>query len=487
MLSRVRRTLRLRRIAVAVTAGAVGSVLVIGAAPAAVADTYSSPATGTHSVIGAILQEYRAVGGPQGRLGYPVTDELPTPRGGGRFNHFQHGSIYWAPGLGAHEMYGAIRGHWASLGWETSVLGFPVTDEFLVGRGGIAQNFTGGSIYWSPQTGAHSVIGAIRQRWGALGWEQGYLGLPVTDEIRLPRGAYQLFQGGAVYWSPASGAHAVRGAIAAKWAETGWENGPLGFPVSDENALPGGASSHFQGGTISWSPDTGAKVVVGAIRHLWAEMGWEGSLLGRPVTDEYSVPGGRQSDFEYGSILWTPLLGAAPDVTVTGSGPGQFPVRVGAARMVVAVESTYTTGYFGVSAYGDGVSLGSLAGASGTYSGTASLNTGQVPVAVTDVHVSSDGLTNWSLNFMPLAWSPLLHSGDTRYDAGREVFHYVGSPTLLRITASNSFSLSVGAYDNRGERIWLKAVSRTPTSGVWYLPPDVYLEVEAAMWELAVD
>ena len=32
-------------------------------------------------------------------------------------------SIYWHPDTGAHEVFGAIRGKWAELGWETGTLG----------------------------------------------------------------------------------------------------------------------------------------------------------------------------------------------------------------------------------------------------------------------------------------------------------------------------------------------------------------------------
>ncbi|MGY1640405.1 LGFP repeat-containing protein [Geodermatophilus sp. SYSU D00703] len=42
----------------------------------------------------------------------------------------------------------------------------------------------------------------------------------------------------------------------------------------------------------------------GAIRARWAELGWERSGLGYPVSDEYEVDGGRRSDFEHGWIRW---------------------------------------------------------------------------------------------------------------------------------------------------------------------------------------
>ncbi len=480
VLSRVRSVLRARRVAAALAVGVLSGVLVVGPAPDAAADTFSSPSTGTHSVGGAILDQYRVLGGPAGKLGYPVTDELPTPRHGGRFNHFERGSIYWAPGSGAHELFGAIRGHWASRGWENGVLGFPVTDEFPVGHGGVAQNFWGGSVYWSAPTGAHSVVGAIRERWGALGFEQGYLGLPVSDEIPLRRGAFGLFQGGAVYWSPTTGAQAVRGAIAARWGQWGYENGPLGYPVTSEIPLgTGGALTHFQGGTISWHPTTGAHVVVGAIRDLWAGMGWEASPLGHPTSSEYSVPGGRRTDFQHGSITWTPQLGAAPDVTVSGWGSQYVNLNVGRAPMLAAITSGPTSHYFGVEARdANDEWAGLLANDVGTYSGTVGLNVGwSVTSPVTGFQVDAD--TSWSMRLMPLAWAPAFGRYQPMNGSGNTVLHYVGTPGTVRITGSGSGYFGVTAYTNSGRYLKLLSNAIAPTSGSWSLPQDVYLEVEA--------
>ncbi len=39
------------------------------------------------------------------------------------------------------------------------------------------------SIYWSPETGAHVLQGGIRKQWIKLGSENGFLGLPTSDEI----------------------------------------------------------------------------------------------------------------------------------------------------------------------------------------------------------------------------------------------------------------------------------------------------------------
>jgi uncharacterized protein with LGFP repeats len=83
----------------------------------------------------------------------------------------------------------------------------------------------------------------------------------------------------------------------------------LGIPVdagvgSAEMALPDGRGSErdYENGAILWTPQTGAFEVHGAIRDLWASMGWERSKLGYPVSDEMDMPGGRLSRFEGGEI-----------------------------------------------------------------------------------------------------------------------------------------------------------------------------------------
>ena len=117
------------------------------------ASIYWSPEHGAFEVHGDIRIKYGRLGGHNGFLGYPVTDELGCPDGRGRFNHFEGGSIYWTPERGAWEVHGDIRGMWSSMGWETSWLGYPVSDEFDI-PGGRASQFEHGRIDWTPSGGA---------------------------------------------------------------------------------------------------------------------------------------------------------------------------------------------------------------------------------------------------------------------------------------------------------------------------------------------
>lgn len=159
----------------------------------------------------AIDEKYAALGGPAGFLGKATSPVTRTPNGKGSFRHFAGGSIYWTAAAGAHEVHGAIRDKWASLGWETGYLGFPTTDETptpdTVGR---FSHFTGGSVYWTPTTGARAVHAKVRDAWQAQGWELGPLGYPVGDTSGVGGAAMSnLFQGGRVDWTASGGAKAV--------------------------------------------------------------------------------------------------------------------------------------------------------------------------------------------------------------------------------------------------------------------------------------
>jgi uncharacterized protein with LGFP repeats len=217
-------------------------------------------------VLGAIRDKWESVGGGRGFLGSPTTNETSTPDGVGRFNHFKGGSIYWTPATGAHVVAGAIRDKWASLGWERGFLAYPLTDEAATPDGvGRYNHFRGGSIYWTPATGAHVVAGAIRDKWEGLDWERGFLGYPLTDETAAADGVgrFNHFQGGSIYWTPLTGAHVVHGVIRDEWASLGSEAGSLGYPTTDVHATPNGQRGDFQGGAVEWDRSTGATEVIG--------------------------------------------------------------------------------------------------------------------------------------------------------------------------------------------------------------------------------
>ncbi|MEU8691584.1 hypothetical protein [Streptomyces sp. NPDC048665] len=139
-----------------------------------------------HQVQGAILAKYQEMGGEKSPLGCPKTDELTTPNGVGRYNTFVGGSIYWSPDTGAHPVWGVIGEKWGALGWEAGSLGFPVSDELTNPDGvGKRQQFQSGTIYWHPtlSDGAHAVSGRIGWVWSGFHWESGAFGYPTSDAL----------------------------------------------------------------------------------------------------------------------------------------------------------------------------------------------------------------------------------------------------------------------------------------------------------------
>src|SRR5207302_1957528 len=214
------------------------------------------------------------------------------PDGVGRFNHFANsGSIYWTPSTGAWSIHGAIRNKWASMGWERSVVGYPVTDETGTPDGIGRFNHFGnnGSIYWTPSTGAWSIHGAIRSKWSSLGWERSFPGYPVTDERSAPDRISRANHfsstrnpnkvDGSIYWTPSTGAWSIHGAIRSKWSSLSWERSFPGYPVTDERSAPNtnAPANHSSAprnpnkdnGSIYWTPSTGAWSIHGAIRAKW--------------------------------------------------------------------------------------------------------------------------------------------------------------------------------------------------------------------------
>lgn len=157
----------------------------------------------------------------------------------------------------------AIGEKYAQMGSEAGILGKSVSDVVDIGNFGFCRHFNGGSIYWTQPTGAHEVHGDIRGKWSSLGWERGFLGYPVSDETGTPDGIgrYNHFQGGSIYWTPSTGAHEVHGDIRGKWSSLGWEQSYLGYPLSDEHDFNAGRISEFQNGSIVWSGEAGAQVM----------------------------------------------------------------------------------------------------------------------------------------------------------------------------------------------------------------------------------
>lgn len=240
---------------------------------------YFHAQVGAHELHGPVRIRWQELGGEAGFLGFPTSDVTPGTdvRSEGVFAHFQGGSIYWAPvprresaftdvtvAASAVLLNGAVsspaprpaptvlntaisrRGIDAGLSRATTGAVSPLLATATVGErlavdvrvDGVVGALTPGILgTFETSAGAYEVHGAIRQKYLALGAEASILGYPRTDETSTPDGVgrFNHFQGGSIYWTPATSAHEVHGLIRDRWATLGWERNPqLGYPISDE-------------------------------------------------------------------------------------------------------------------------------------------------------------------------------------------------------------------------------------------------------------
>ncbi len=210
-----------------------------------------------YPVCGAIRDKYNELGGPGSFLSFPKSDELANPDGVGKRTEFVNGPIYWSPQGGAHPVVNHFFAAWARNGWEAGPLGYPTSDEIVNPDGvGRRQHFESGDIYWKLNE-AYAVRGAIRDKWAESGWEAGYLGYPASEEFVTPDGIGRgaRFEHGMIYWTAAYGAHPVSGGLLIKWELSGYEKGPYGYPIADQQSRGSSWDQDFQFGTMGFPTD----------------------------------------------------------------------------------------------------------------------------------------------------------------------------------------------------------------------------------------
>lgn len=293
---------------------------------------FFSPGTGAHVMQGAILDKYLSLGGPgDGDLGFPDIDE-----GAGRapnsrnvtFSAADDPVIFWTPDTGAHVVRGAINAAWDQVGGSAGSLGVPTEDEVYRGNV-VSQTFTGGQLSWDRSTKAFTTtppeladqLGGVRipgdatseidAARRAAGGPLGPLGAaqgpaePVAGD-----GLVQTFDGGKIFYSPATGANVLTGQVLAKYESVGGPGGDLGFPKANEADGGLAPASRFAAFTaadepvIFWTPDFGAVIVRGAMNAAWSTLGGATGTLGAPTADQTESDDVVTQKFANGAISW---------------------------------------------------------------------------------------------------------------------------------------------------------------------------------------
>lgn len=226
-------------------------------------------------------------------------------------------------------------------------MGACLSPEYETANGGRAQDFTNGRAYWHPRTGAQFVWGRIGARYHEVGGPSSPLGYPKTSEMATPDGdgRYVHFENGSIYWTHETGAYLVMGDFMNLWGNEGWEKGRLGYPTSDRRDVPGGVVQDFQGGQIVKSAAGAPQVVLGAIGAAYRAGGGAEGPMGFALTGENDIrDGGKFQRFEHGNIYWSAASGAhgVPDGAImdhwgtTGWENGPFGYPVGPQKQIPA-------------------------------------------------------------------------------------------------------------------------------------------------------
>ncbi|WP_448497182.1 sunset domain-containing protein [Mycolicibacterium thermoresistibile] len=292
---------------------------------------FFTPQTGAHFMQGEILAKYESLGGPaDSDLGFPTLSESPGRVGPDSrnviFSAPDRPVIFWTPDTGARVVRGAINLAWDRLGGSAGVLGVPAEDEAYRGDV-VTQRFSGGEISWNRKTREFSTVppeladqladldvpqnptAEINAARRAAGGALGPLGAKEGDEYPIgDDGVAQDFTGGTIFYSPATGAHVLTGQVLEKYRSVGGPEGDLGFPISGEH--DGGAGGRMAGFAaadepiIFWTPDYGAVIVRGAMKAAWDKLGGAAGELGVPVDDQTEDGDEITQRFSGGSITW---------------------------------------------------------------------------------------------------------------------------------------------------------------------------------------
>lgn len=293
---------------------------------------YFTPDTGAHSMQGAILAKYEALGGPaESDLGFPTIDEGPGRAPGSRNSTFSASDnpvIFWTPETGARVVRGAINAAWDQLGGSTGVLGVPAEDATYDGAV-VSQKFTAGELSYDSKTKTFTTVppdlagqltnlavpddpmAAIDAARRAAGGPLGPLGAAQGEPYPIGVDGYgQDFVNGKIFYSPNTGANVVTGQVLAKYESVGGPEGDLGFPITSEadgGVAPASRMSSFAAKDkplIFWTPDHGAVIVRGPMHAAWQKLGGATGEIGVPKSDQTQNGDVITQSFSGGSISW---------------------------------------------------------------------------------------------------------------------------------------------------------------------------------------
>ncbi len=231
---------------------------------------------GAFVVRGPLSAAWDRLGNSGGVLGVPVGDE--TYDGDVVSQKFSGGAVSWNRKTKAFttepasmgdqlkdlqvtlDAPAAINMAWRAAGGANGPLGAKQGVQYPMGGDGVAQDFVGGKVFYSPATGANALESDILAKYELLGGPvNSDLGFPVANEsdggfgTASRIGTFSAADKPVIFWTADHGAYLVRGAMKAAWDKLKGPNGKLGVPTADQTTAGDVISQQFTGGKISWN------------------------------------------------------------------------------------------------------------------------------------------------------------------------------------------------------------------------------------------
>ena len=372
----------------------------------------------------------------------------------------------------SYTVKGAIWGLWND---NKSLMGNPKSNE-EASAPGVYQLFDRGTAYWTAQTDAHFVGGKIFVEYGNQRYERGVLKFPTSNEYSAGSGRAQEFQGGTITWTQNSGSHTLRygTGIANAFRELGGAK-VLGAATSNETPSGSGVFQVFEKGTAYWKAENGTHFVRGRIFDKYGSTGYERGSLGYPTSDEYAVASGRAQEFE-GGVITTSNSGTY--VLRYGTGIANAYRDLGGAQ-VVGLPTTSETpsgkGVFQVFEYGtaywtaEGGTHFVRNGIFGAY-GASGYERGFLGYPLSDEYSAGSGRAQ-EFEGGVITWSSDSGTYVLRYGTGiANAYRDLGGAKVLGVTRSAETTSGKGVFQlfDKGTAYW------SPTTGSHFVRGHIF-------------
>lgn len=166
-----------------------------------------SAATGAWESKGAIRDTWARTGYQNGIAGFPIGPETYDAGTNTWSQTYQNGVIAGKGSTGFWFVNTTLYNRWNALGNTRSSLGLP-TSTTVGDNYSAYQRFQNGYIISSAATGAWESKGAIRDHWAKLGYQNGIAGFPTGPESYDANSATwsQTYQHGTIYYKSGTGA-----------------------------------------------------------------------------------------------------------------------------------------------------------------------------------------------------------------------------------------------------------------------------------------